>query len=216
VNELWPHWLRLAWLVALPLLIWLSWQLWQRPHRSGRWQTLIPQRFHSALLIDGEQRSTRLPWLALVLGWLLALLALLGPAWQQVENKPLKRADPLVVVLDLSAEMLAADMPPSRLAQARRKVLDLLEARGDAQTGIVVYAGSAHSLVPLSDDLLTSRNLLEALQPAIMPVPGRRADLGVRQAKQLLRQGANDKGRILLITAQVDSKEYAAIRQMLA
>ena len=33
---------------------------------------------------------------------------------------------------------------------------------GDAQTAIVVYAGSAHTLVPLSDDLGTSRNLLEA------------------------------------------------------
>ena len=66
-------------------------------------------------------------------------------------------------------------------------MLDLLQARDDAQTAIVVYAGSAHSLVPLSDDLLTSSNLLESLKPSIMPVPGRRADLGVEKALQLLR-----------------------------
>jgi hypothetical protein len=35
-----------------------------------------------------------------------------------------------------------------------------------------VYAGSAHTLVPLSDDLATSRNLLEAIDPSIMPKPG--------------------------------------------
>ena len=215
MSDLWPHWLRLGWLVLVPLLIWLSWQLWQRPQRSGRWQALIPARFHAALLIGGEQRSNRLPWLALTLGWLLALLALLGPSWQQVEEHPFKSADPLVVVLDLSAEMLAADTPPSRLEQARRKLLDLLQARGDAQTAIVVYAGSAHSLVPLSDDLLTSRNLLESLKPSIMPVPGRRADLGVEKALQLLQQGANGKGRILLISAQLDSNEQAAISQLL-
>ena len=215
MSELWPHWLRLGWLALLPLLIWLVWQLWQRPHRSGRWQALLPVRFHQVLLIGGEQRSNHLPWLALSLGWLLALLALLGPSWQQVEDNPVKRADPLVVVLDLSDEMLAADTPPTRLEQARRKLLDLLQLRGDAQTGIVVYAGSAHSLVPLSDDLLTSRNLLESLQPAIMPVPGRRADLGVGKALQLLQQGANGQGRILLITAQLDANEQAGIRQLL-
>ena len=213
--ELWPHWLRPGWLLLLPLLVWLGWQLWQRPHRSGRWQALIPEAFHSVLLIGSQQRSTRLPWLALVTGWLLALLALLGPSWQQVENNPVKRADPLVVVLDLSEAMLAADTPPNRLEQARRKLLDLLQARGDAQTGIVVYAGSAHSLVPLSDDLLTSRNLLEALKPSIMPEPGQRADLGVDKARQLLQQGANGQGRILLITSRLTADELDAIRQSL-
>jgi len=215
MSALWPHWLRLGWLLLLPLLIWLGWKLWHRPQRSGHWQALIPPAFHSALLIGGEQRRTRLPWMALSLGWLLAMLALLGPSWQQIENNPVKRADPLVVVLDLSAEMLAADTPPSRLEQARRKLLDLLQTRADAQTAIVVYAGSAHSLVPLSDDLLTARNLLESLKPSIMPVPGRRADLGVEKALQLLQQGANGKGRILLITARLDSHEQTAIRQLL-
>ena len=215
MSAFWPHWLRPGWLLLLPLLIWFAWQLWHRPQRSGRWQALIPAVFHHALLSGGQQRSTRLPWLALTLGWLLALLALLGPSWQQIENNPLKRADPLVVVLDQSAEMLAADTPPSRQEQARRKVLDLLQARDDAQTAIVVYAGSAHSLVPLSDDLLTSSNLLESLKPSIMPVPGRRADLGVEKALQLLQQGANGKGRILLITAQLDDQERAGIHRLL-
>jgi Ca-activated chloride channel family protein len=81
-------------------------------------------------------------------------------------------------VLELTPEMLATD-PPNRLEQARRKLFDLLQARSDAQTAIVVYAGSAHTLVPLSDDLATSRNLLDALKPSLMPESGHRADLGV-------------------------------------
>src|SRR3990167_6874187 len=61
--------------------------------------------------------------------------------------------------------------------------------RRDAQTAIVVFAGSAHTLVPLSDDLATSRNLLESLTPSIMPEPGRRSDLALDKALQLLEQG---------------------------
>lgn len=213
--DLWPHWLRPAWLLALLPLGWLLWRLWHREARSGRWQQLLPPAFQPWLLKGQRARGGRLPWIALGLAWLLALLALLGPSWQRIEQSAGKRADPLVVMLELTPAMLAADAPPSRLEQARRKLLDLLQARRDAQTALVVYAGSAHTLVPLSDDLMTARNLLEALKPSIMPEPGRRADLAVARALALLDQGAQGQGRLLLITSRLDSDERHAIRAAL-
>jgi len=212
---LWPHWLRPYWLLVVPLLAGLLWQLWHREKRAGRWQLLLPPAFHAALLSGGQGRSSRLPWIALGLAWLLALLALLGPSWQRLEQSNLKPADPLVVLLELTPQMLASDSPPNRLEQAKRKLLDLLQARRDAQTAIVVFAGSAHTLVPLSDDLATSRNLLESLTPSIMPEPGRRADLALEKALQLLAQGGQGQGRILLIGSGLDQQERLGISQTL-
>ncbi len=213
--DLWPHWLRPAWLLVLPLLGWLLWQLWHRERRSGRWEQLLPRAFQPWLLSGGNRRGNRLPWLALGLAWLLCLLALLGPGWQLMEQSTQKRADPLVVMLELTPSMLATDIVPSRLEQAKRKLRDLLEARRDAQTAIVVYAGSAHSLVPLSDDLMTSLNLIDSLKPSIMPQTGQRADLAVARALDLLEQGAQGQGRLLLVTSGLDAQEQAGIRQAL-
>ncbi|VXC89741.1 TPR domain protein in aerotolerance operon [Pseudomonas sp. 9AZ] len=215
LTSLWPHWQRPFWLLLIPLLGFLLWQLWHREKRSGRWQALLPAAFQSALLTATGGRNSRLPWLALGLAWLLALLALLGPSWQRIEQQNPKPADPLVVLLELTPEMLASDASPNRLAQAKRKLLDLLEARQDAQTAIVVYAGSAHTLVPLSDDLATSRNLLDALSPEIMPEPGKRADLAVIKALQLLERGAQGNGRLLLLTSSLDVTQRQAITQAL-
>jgi Ca-activated chloride channel family protein len=215
MMELWPHWLRPIWLRLLPLLGWLLWQLWHRERRSGRWEQLLPRAFQPWLLSGGSQRNNRLPWLALGLAWLLCLLALLGPTWQQMEQSTQKRADPLVVMLELTPSMLASDIAPSRLEQAKRKLRDLLDARRDAQTAIVVYAGSAHSLVPLSDDLMTSLNLIDSLKPSIMPQQGHRADLAVAKALTLLEQGAQGQGRLLLITSGLDDEEQAGIRKAL-
>lgn len=215
MSTLWPHLLRPWWLLLLPLLGWLLWKLWHRQRRAGRWQLLLPPAFHPWLLSGGGGRHERRPWIFLGLAWLLAVLALLGPSWQQLEQPAMERSDPLVVVLELTPEMLATDLPPSRLEQARRKILDLLQARSDAQTAIVVYAGSAHTLVPLSNDLGTARNLLDALKPSIMPEPGRRADLAVELAHQLLNQGAEGNGRILLITSALDAQERQGIRKAL-
>ena len=215
MSALWPHWLRPEWLLALPLLGWLLWQRWHRQKRAGRWQMILPPAFHRVLLSGGKGSSSKLPWIALGLGWLLALLALLGPSWQRVEQSTQKPADPLVVMLELTPEMLATDSSPNRLEQARRKLYDLLQNRSDAQTAVIVYAGSAHTLVPLSDDMATSRNLLEALKPSIMPQPGHRADLAINKALELLDQGALGQGRLLLITSSLSEQERNGIRQAL-
>ncbi|MEZ1319380.1 VWA domain-containing protein [Pseudomonas fluorescens] len=215
MSALWPYWFRPWWLLLVPLLGWLLWQLWHRQKRAGRWQMILPPVFHAALLSGGNGRDSKLPWAALGVAWLLTILALLGPSWERVEQNSQKPADPLVVILELTPEMLATDVTPNRLEQARRKLFDLLQNRSDAQTAIIVYAGSAHTLVPLSDDLATSRNLLDALKPSLMPQAGHRADLAVTKALALLKQGALGDGRILLVGSSLNELEREGIQQAL-
>ncbi len=215
MSDLLPHLLRPYWLIILPLLIWLLWRLWHRQLQVGRWQRLLPEAFHAALLTRGRLRHSRLPWLVLGLAWLLAVIALVGPSWQRFEQPSIKRSDPLVVLLELTPAMLASDAPPTRLEQAKRKLLDLLERRQDVQTAVVVFAGSAHTVVPLSDDLATTRNLLDALHPALMPEPGQRADLAVARGLALLEQTGLGRGRLLLIGSSLDQHERDAISTLL-
>ncbi|TBV11818.1 vWA domain-containing protein [Stutzerimonas kirkiae] len=210
-----PELLRPGWLMCLPLLGWVLWKLWHRQRKVGRWQRLIPQAFHGTLLTRGRLRNSRLPWITLGLAWLLACLALLGPSWQRIEQPSLQRADPLVVLLQTTPSMLAADVPPSRLVQARYKLIDLLRSRQDAQTAIIAYAGSAHTLVPLSDDLETARHLLDILHPQLMPEPGQRADLAVAQGLALIEQAAQGRGRLLLIGSSLAPREREGIARLL-
>ena len=215
MSALWPYLFRPWWLLLLPLLGWLLWQLWHRQKRAGRWQMILPPAFHAALLSGGNGRDSKLPWVILGSAWVLTVLALIGPSRERVEQASQKPADPLVVVLELTPEMLATDVSPNRLEQSRRKLFDLLENRSDAQTAIIVYSGSAHTLVPLSDDLSTSRNLLDALKPSLMPQVGHRADLAVTKALALLEQGALGEGRILLIGSTLTELERQGIQQAL-
>ncbi|MBF8746383.1 tetratricopeptide repeat protein [Pseudomonas putida] len=209
--ELWPQWLRPLWLLLVPLLSWLLFKLWHRRKRAGRWQMILPPAFHPVLLGGGSGSNSKLPWVALGVAWLLVVLALLGPSWQRLEQSHQQPADPLVILLELTPQMLAEDASPNRLEQARRKILDLLEHRRDSQTALIVYAGSAHTLVPLSDDLGTTRNLLEAIDPSIMPQPGRRADLAVQKGLALLAQSGLGQGRLLLVGSALGEDERQGI-----
>ncbi|WP_409487818.1 tetratricopeptide repeat protein [Pseudomonas promysalinigenes] len=213
--DLWPQWLRPLWLLVVPLLGWLLFKLWHRRKRAGRWQMILPVAFQPVLLGGGSGSNSKLPWVALGLAWLLVVLALLGPSWQRLEETRQRPADPLVILLELTPQMLAEDVTPNRLEQARRKILDLLEHRNDSQTALVVYAGSAHTLVPLSDDLSTTRNLLEAIDPSIMPKSGQRADLAVQKGLALLAQSGLGQGRLLLVGSALSAAERQGITQAL-
>ena len=83
MSAFWPYFFRPWWLLSLPLLGWLLWQLWHRQKRAGRWQMILPPAFHAALLSGGSGRESKLPWVALGAAWFIAVVALVGPSFAQ-------------------------------------------------------------------------------------------------------------------------------------
>lgn len=213
----WPEWTRLYWLLCVPAILFLLWGLYRADKQQHNWHTWLPQAFHAILLNKSANQQRRSRYLLLASAWLCTILALLGPSWEKTlqQSSNQQHGSPLVIAIQLTPDLLANDLAPNRLDRVREKVLNLLEQRSAAFTALVVYAGSAHTLVPLSNDLLTSKNLLKALQPDLMPVAGQRADLAVERAIHLLEQGAQGEGQILLISTGVSVLEQTAIEALL-
>lgn len=213
----WPHWQRPFFLVILPIILWLLWKVWHTHQIKGSWQNIIPVIFQPWLLRGTSVKESIIPKIGFTLACILAFLALLGPSWQHIKQPPLKIDSPLIIVLDLTPRMLANDVPPSRLQSAKLKVLDIIKAREDAQTAVIVYSNTAHILVPLSDDEATITNLLTYISPEIMPSIGQRADLAIAKAITLLANTQQiNEGKILLVTSGLSDEEQAAIKQILA
>ncbi len=211
------HLLRPLWLLLLlvaPLLP----MLMRRTQRGlSGWSRVMPAALLNPLLSrtgtsSGQTRSP-LPWLVLTL--VMLSVALSGPTWRKAPTPLEHQNDSLVIVLDLSLSMLATDVEPDRLTLAKRKIRDLLKARDGSFTGLVVYAGDAHVVTPLTDDRRTIETLLGVLDPLIMPASGNRADLGIEKAKALLDQGAPGKGEILLISDAVPRQRQEDINRLL-
>jgi len=100
--------------------------------------------------------------------------------------------------------MDATDISPSRVGRARFKIADILDQRKEGQTALLVYAGDAFTVTPLTDDTATIKSQLTALDTGIMPAMGNRTDLAITHAMDLLKQAGISKGDILLITDEVD------------
>ena len=190
-----------------PELLWgllicplLALALWHRRTRQGDWSRAIDPELLPYLMPEHSDKTRQTTiWMPILLLSLIVLAAS-GPSLRQVELPVIKRADALVLVLDLSASMLAADVQPSRIRRARQKILDLLELRVEGVTGLVVFAGDAHVVTPLTDDARTIANLMPALSPNIMPLPGANATSGIEAAANLLITAGAQGGQILLMT----------------
>ena len=193
------HFLRPWWLLALlPVLVFLA-ALWHQHHAASAWQHAI-DRSLLPYLLDKDRGSGRRPALLLLAAWGLCVLALAGPVWRKLPQPVQQRQDALVIVLDLSLSMYVQDHQPNRIDLARRKLRDVLNLRSEGQTGLVVYAGDAHIVTPLTDDVVTISAMVPALEPNIMPLFGSEPVLAVDTAIGMLDEAAVGRGRILLMT----------------
>jgi Ca-activated chloride channel family protein len=206
------HFLRPLWL----LLVLAAPAFWLLRHRgradAGAWRNAIDPHLLPHLIerIDAGTGKSGVVLAAAL--WTIACVALAGPAWER-EPMPLYRNQAArVLALELSATMMAQDEKPSRFERARYKLVDILERSKDYQTALIGYAGEAFVAAPLTDDIGTVRNLVDALDPSTMPVAGNRASLAIQEAVKLIKQAGLHSGEIVLLADDANERAVTAAR----
>lgn len=192
------HLLRPWWLLGLLPLGLLVWRLRLRGRGTGIWEGVCDTHLLPHLLVGGG-RELRYPLVLLGIAWLIAVLALAGPAWSKLPQPVYRGQSALVLILELSPSMDAADLRPSRLDRAKFKLLDILKRTREGQTALVVYADDAFVVSPLTDDADTIAAMVPTLSTDLMPVQGDQPARAIRIANELLTQAGVRAGDILLI-----------------
>ena len=209
------HFIRPELLWLLPVVLPLVLLAWRKQTQGGDWAKAIDANLLPHLIASESAASNRLRqlwWLALP----FLLLGAAGPSLERAELPVFEKSDALVIVLDLSQSMWATDTQPSRIRRARQKVMDVLDTRLEGVTGLVVFAGDAHVVTPLTDDTRTVENLLSALSPDIMPLQGSNATEAIELASGLLETSGLTNGSVLLITDGLPKFATGRVESLLA
>ncbi|MDO9046974.1 MAG: VWA domain-containing protein [Methylobacter sp.] len=209
------HFIRPYWLPAvIPYLAILVLML-RNKLSQGNWSAVCDAALLPYLLQEKAVNQSRWPITAGAIAALLAIIALAGPTWERLPSPVFRNDSALVIALDLSRSMDAADIKPSRLIMAHYKIADILKQRKDGQTALLVYAGDAFTVTPLTDDTETIDSQLSALNTDIMPSQGSNTVLALEKAVELFKQAGLQKGRILLVTDGVDmAKTLGAVKTL--
>jgi len=203
------HFLRPWWLLMLLPALLVVLGLRFQESATWKWRAIIAPHLLQHLVVSPAGRSRIRPLHLLTVLMVVATLALAGPSWRREPPPFTQDTAPLVLALDLSASMQVSDIQPSRLERAQQKAADILAGRSGSRTALLAYAGSAHMVLPFTDDPDAIELSLSSLGPELMPVPGKDAAQALALAQQLLST-EETPGTILFLTDGIDEASRPA------
>lgn len=106
------------------------------------------------------------------LGLSFLILSLVNPK-MGTQLKTVKREGvDIVFALDVSKSMLAEDIAPNRLEKSKQIISKVIENLGSDRIGVIVYAGSAYPLLPITTDHASAKMFLQNANPDMVSSQG--------------------------------------------
>ncbi len=136
--------------------------------------------------------------------WLLAvaccLVALARPQWGFKWEEVKRRGLDILVVLDTSRSMLAEDIKPNRLQQAKYGVRDLVRKLKGDRIGLITFAGSSFLQCPLTVDYAAFLMMLDDVYAGIIPRGGTAIGQALKTAINSFEYDTQADRVIILVT----------------
>ncbi|MCP4445015.1 MAG: VWA domain-containing protein [Myxococcales bacterium] len=199
VHLMWP---------AAALVIFLAYGELAHRNHLGRFVSATMQK-RLAVSISRERRVVRLFFVFATMAF--CTVALMRPQTQGVSTKisTSRVAADIVVALDVSKSMLAEDAAPNRLARAKSEISRMLDQLAGHRVSLVVFAGRASILSPLTPDYGFFRMMLRGASPTSVSRGGTAIGEAIRTGLDAFDEDGGAASRLLLlITDGEDHDSY--------
>lgn len=179
----------------------LAYFFWQTERQRQRALARLGNPALIARLSAAVHQSGRM-WVRIL--WTVAaallLVALARPQWGEKEYTVEREGLQVVVVLDVSASMLADDIKPNRLERAKLEIVDLMQRLDGDEIALVPFAGASFVQFPLTTDYSTARRFLEGVNTGAISRAGTNVSDALQTARNAFDDSATSQKVILIIT----------------
>ena len=188
--------------VTLLLVYLLNW-LWKRKKQ---------REFADASLLDqlSPEKSVFKPALKMVfvlLGMSFLVLALVNPK-MGTQLKTVKRQGvDIVFALDVSKSMLAEDIAPNRLEKSKQIISRIIDKLGSDRVGIIIYAGNAYPLLPITTDHGAAKMFLQNAGPDMVSSQGTAINEALELSKTFFDDDTQTNRFLFIISDGEDHEE---------
>lgn len=194
-------------LLLIPLLtliyVWVRYQQKKRVKAFGDWDLMRPLMPDVSVL----RRDVKFVLLMAAVGLLSVVLA--RPQYG-TRNEEVKRSGiEVAIAVDVSNSMLCQDVNPSRLDKSKMIVSKLVEQFDEDKVGLVAFAGSAITLLPMTSDYVSAKMFLDQLNPATVAIQGTNVAEAITRATAGFSKKANVGRALILITDAEDNEDGA-------
>lgn len=169
-----------------------------------------------ALMPDVSPLRKHIKFALLMLALALIILVMARPQFG-TRNEEVKRSGiEVVIAVDVSNSMLCEDVNPdlhqSRLDKSKMIVSKLIEQFDQDKVGLVAFAGSSITLLPITSDYVSAKMFLSQITPATVSLQGTNMAEAIQRATANFSNNKKKKiGRALILITDAEDNEAGAI-----
>ncbi|PIF46834.1 Ca-activated chloride channel family protein [Chryseobacterium sp. 52] len=198
-------------LLLLPLLssFLIRFLRWKKKKR----EVFADSRFHEQLF-DNRSGFTKFFPVLYLLGTLFLIFSIIDLLNGSEEVKTNQKLNNVIFMLDVSNSMNAEDIDPSRLVEAKNLMLGTMQKMKNDKIGIVIFAGEAISIMPLTTDYGSAETYISALETSSMKIQGTDFLKGMQVAAEKFKNVSKGSRKVILLSDGEDNEgnDNAAIR----
>lgn len=144
-------------------------------------------------------------WIKFILYAFSLALVILGLANFQIytgSHEVKVKGSDIMVCLDISNSMLAQDLSPNRLERSKMALQKMIEKLQGDKIGIVVFAGDAYPLLPLTVDYNAAKIFVQSINTDMISVQGTNVGAALQKCLDAFdnNNAASNNKAIILIT----------------
>lgn len=115
----------------------------------------------------------------------------------------------IVFAIDVSKSMLAEDVAPNRLEKSKQLVSQIINSLAGDRVGIVVYAGSAFKILPITTDYGAAKMYLQSINTSMVSSQGTALDQAIKLSTEFFDKGSKTSKLIIMLSDGEDHSEGA-------
>lgn len=187
------------WLLALLPVLALLYFLYLR------WRKAAARQLGDPLLVaeltrNHSPKKALLKFGLFILGFALGCFTLANPRMPDDASAEVRKGIDVVIALDVSNSMLATDVQPTRLQKAQTFLTSVINKMPNDRIGLVVFAGSAYTQMPLSTDHEAAKLFVTTANPGMVPEQGTAIADALLQGNAAFEEGGGRFKTVILVT----------------
>ena len=198
-------------LLFLPLLgiIMFQYLRWKNRKKNA----FAEARFQDDLFEKRSKFSRVLPLLYLLATTFL-ILSIVDSLRGSEEVKSKQKMNNVIFLVDVSNSMNAQDVEPNRLDEAKNIIINTMSKMRNDKVGIVVFAGEASSIMPLTTDFTAAEAYIGAVETSIVKIQGTDFLKGLTTVAEKFKNVSKGSRKVVLLSDGEDNEgnEKAAIK----
>jgi Ca-activated chloride channel family protein len=169
-------------------------------------QNVFAEAKFQSELFQNDGRFSKIMPLLYFLAVLFLVLAMVDLLSGKKEMKVKQKTSSVIFLLDVSNSMNAQDVQPSRLELAKSLIINSIQNLHDGKVGVVVFAGDAESIMPLTSDYSAADTYLSPLETSIIGRQGTDFLKAVEVAAKKFKDIPKGGRKIILISDGEDNE----------